>query len=114
MQKSEEFREVVFSSYGNQLLQLVGLVGGLAFDRVDERIARYLVKAAERGQVVHVTHKQIALEVGSVRGVVSRELDRMREKGWIRMGRGHIDILEPDSISEMVLKDFVATGGWAN
>ena len=113
MQESAEFRDVVFNSYGNQLLHLVGLVEGLAFEHVDERIARYLVKAAKYGSVVNVTHQQLAQEVGSVRGVVSRELDRMRDRNWINMGRGRIEILDLGSLSEMVLKEIVTKGDWA-
>ena len=113
MANSDRFREIIFSGCGNQLLCLVNLVQGLAFNRVDERIAQYLIKVSEGKQKINITHQQIALEVGSVRAVVTRELDRFRDKGWIKVGRGNIEILDKSALSELILKNYVMTDEWS-
>ena len=112
MTNSEKLREIVFSGCGHQLLCLVNLVQGLAFNRVDERIAQYLIKVSEGKRNIKITHQQIALEVGSVRAVVTRELDRFRDKGWIKVGRGNIEILNYNALSEFVISQYVTSDKW--
>ncbi len=112
MSNSSRFREIIFNGCGNQLLCLVNLVQGLAFNRVDERIAQYLIRVSEGKRKINITHQEIAMEVGSVRAVVTRELDRFRDKGWIKVGRGNIEILDYNSLSEMILKQYVMTNEW--
>ena len=43
---------------------------------------------------VLLTHEEIANNLGTTRVVVSRELDRLRDMGLIRTGRGKIYILD--------------------
>ena len=103
---SPGFRDFVLSGYGDQLIRLMTLVKGLAFDSLDVRIAEHLLRDADDSGEVHTTHQSLAAELGSVREVVSRELKFMREKNWVEVKRGSIRILDRNSLSELVLSHF--------
>ncbi len=58
------------------------------FPGLDERLAE-----ADAEGTVTKTHQQLALDLGSVREVVSRYLGEWERAGWIRTTRGKIKIL---------------------
>jgi len=69
---SAVFRKFVFSSFAIRLQDLIGLVGEVAFSRLDRRLAAFLVKRGGDAGEVAMTHQEIAAEVGSTREAVSR------------------------------------------
>lgn len=91
---SAEFRDLVFSVFGERLLDLLLLIDGLAFQRVDERLARLLVQRMGPENQVEGTHRQLAEELGTAREVVSRRLKAFEERGLVRLRRGGIEILD--------------------
>ena len=86
------FRERVFHLYAERLAGLMQLVEEVAFRHLDERLAAWL---AERGPHIHLSHQAIAQELGSVREIVSRLLKQFEESGWVRLDRGHVEVLDP-------------------
>ncbi len=106
MSESTGFREFVLNGYGDQLVRLMSLVKGLAFDRLDIRIAECLLSESETDAEIHKTHAGLAAELGSVREVISRELKNMKDKGWIDVQRGSIRILDRNALSQLVLSHF--------
>ena len=70
------------------------------FDRIDQRIARFLLEESRhRGQnCVLSTHDAIACEIGSAREVVSKTLKHMAQNGILRIQHGKIDILEVEAL----------------
>jgi CRP/FNR family transcriptional regulator len=91
MARHAPFREYVFSLFAERLADLMGLVEAVAFHRLDRRVAGALLG---RGHTVPLTHQQIADEVGSVREIVTRVLKGFSEQGWVRLGRGAIEIVD--------------------
>lgn len=89
---SAPFRQRIMAAYGERLDTLMMLVEEVAFRRMDDRIAEWL-----RGHVgdspVQITHQALAAELGTAREVVSRVLKEFERQGWIRLGRGRIEIL---------------------
>ena len=79
------------------------------FTTVRQRVARHLLDLAShevrasrgtsRTLMVHVSQREIAEAVGTVREVVVRVLRDLREKGIISTHRDHIDILDPIRLS---------------
>lgn len=68
----------------------------LAFLDSSARLARVLLQLEgqeERRGVVHVTQEELAQFVGLARQTVSKKLGRWRREGWVRTGRGKIEIL---------------------
>lgn len=92
----EPFRRFVFGMYGERLAEVMELVEEVAFRRLDVRLAQLLV---QRGPVIEATHQKLADELGSVREIVSRLLRSFEGRGWVRLERERITLLEPDALA---------------
>lgn len=98
---SEAFRDFVFSTYGERITSLLLLVEEVAFGRVDARLAqRLLDRRGAEGQVA-LTHQQLAVELGTAREVVSRQLKDFEQRGWLRLERGRIAVLAPAALEAL-------------
>ncbi|TAK86814.1 MAG: Crp/Fnr family transcriptional regulator [Betaproteobacteria bacterium] len=93
---SEPFRHFVFGMYGERLAEVMELVEAVAFQRLDARLAQLLVR---RGPVVQATHQALADELGSVREIVSRLLRSFEERGWVRLERERVTVLDPKALA---------------
>jgi CRP/FNR family transcriptional regulator len=92
----EPFRRFVFGMYGERLAEMMELVEEVAFRRLDERLAQLLV---HRGPVIEATHQKLADELGSVREFVSRLLRSFEDRGWVKLERERITVLDPKSLA---------------
>jgi len=93
MTASPPFRRFVLDDYARLLNSMISLIDEVTFDSLDERLARRLLAEADAQGTVRKTHQQLALDLGSVREVVSRYLGEWERAGWIRTTRGKIEIL---------------------
>lgn len=84
------FRDVVFRLFAERMSGLMGLVEEVAFRKLDQRLAAWLLA---RAPVILTSHQGIADELGSVREIVSRLLKQFEEQGWVELGRERIDVL---------------------
>lgn len=105
MSQSTEFRKFVHNNYGELLSDLILLVNEVAFSRVDIRLARYLLKIADDRGIVNTTHQQLALDMGSVREVISRHINEWEREGWLESQRGKICLLERDKLNQYSLNN---------
>jgi len=96
MLESEPFRRFVFGMYGERLAEVMELVEAVAFQRLDARLAQLLVR---RGPVVQATHQSLADELGSVREIVSRLLRSFESRGWVRLERERVTVLDPRALA---------------
>ena len=94
--ESEPFRRFVFGMYGERLAEVMQLVEEVAFRRLDARLAQLLIR---RGPVVQATHQALADELGSVREIVSRLLRGFEERGWVRLERERVTVLDPKALA---------------
>ena len=94
----EPFREFVFGMYGARLAEVMELVEEIAFRKLDARLAQLLV---HRGPVIADTQQRLADELGSVREVVSRVLRSFEERGWIKIERERITVLDPKALASL-------------
>lgn len=97
---SAGFREFVFSAYGTRLSDLLLLVSEVAFRRVDARLAAFLLERAG-GEGLVITHQGLAVELGTAREVVSRQLKEFERRGWVRMSRGRVAVVEAEGLSAL-------------
>lgn len=86
------FRNFVFHLFAERIADLMQLIEEVAFKRLDQRLASLLLG---KGRIVHVTHQQLADELGSVREFVSRLLKGFAAQGLVRLAREQIEILDP-------------------
>jgi len=92
------FREFVFHLFAERIADLMQLVEEIAFHRLDRRLAAQLLG---KGPVLHITHQQLADELGSVREFVSRLLKGFAAQGLVKLSREQIEILDPAGLRRM-------------
>ncbi len=103
--ESEAFRRFVFSSFAVRLRDLIGLVGEVAFARLDRRLAAFLCRRADDRGTIHLTHQEIAAEVGSTREAVSRLLKSFERAGYVRLSRGSVTLLDRRALARLAESD---------
>ena len=100
--KSEAFRRFVFANQGQRLSDLIHRIEDVAFGRVDARLARLLFDRGKHSAGrVSATHQKLASELGTAREVVSRQLKVFERRGWIRVGRGRVEVLDAESLASV-------------
>jgi CRP/FNR family transcriptional regulator len=97
---SVPFRQFVLNNYGDLLSSLITLVDEVAFASLDLRLARRLLAEVDDQGVVAKTHQQLALDLGSVREVISRYLGEWERMGWVRASRGRIEVRDPQALAK--------------
>ena len=96
---SAEFRRVVFTDFGHRLADLMLLLNEVAFRRIDARLADWLLQTrAREGSTIHHTHQEAAVELGTAREVVSRQLKEFERQGLVSLARGRIEVREPAAL----------------
>lgn len=95
------WREFVFDLLSDRLSTVIAVVDEVVFQRMDRRLATWLLKMAERQNPIRTTHQEIASDLGSSREVISRILEDYSERGWVIVERGTIEILEMDSLHSL-------------
>lgn len=95
MPKYKSWYYFVMDTYQDRFEELLKVVDGIAFHRMDERLIEYLEKNAEANQnpTVHKTHQQIAHELNSSREVITRLLKKLEQRGMVRVNRNQIELL---------------------
>lgn len=98
MLQFEPFRRFVFGMYSERLAEIMELVEEVAFHRLDARLAQLLI---HRGPLLQATHQKLADDLGSVREIVSRLLRSFEERGWVKLERERITVLDPKALSDL-------------
>lgn len=101
LDSSEGLRRFIFQAYGEKLAQLLRLLDEIAFGRLEVRLARRLLALAGDATRLDKTHHELATEIGSAREVVSRTLKRFAERGWVRLHRGGVELLDRAALSAL-------------
>ncbi|MBB5192927.1 CRP/FNR family transcriptional regulator [Silvimonas terrae] len=96
----EQFRGQVFNRFSERLTELMNLVTAVAFQKLDQRLAALLVA---KPNPVEMTHQAIADELGSFRELVSRLLKDFEHKGWVRLERGQVLVLDVPALKKFVI-----------
>ena len=99
MGASPRFRKFVLDNYGDLLSSLIMLVDEVAFASLDLRLARRLLAEVNDEGVVAKTHQQLALDLGSVREVISRYLAEWERMGWVHASRGMIEVTNRSALA---------------
>lgn len=90
-----QFRQRLFSAVAARFADLERLVEDVALSSIEERLARALLRLAQGGVTVDATHEALAIEIGSARAVVSRQLSAFVRERLVAVERGHIALLDP-------------------
>lgn len=96
--KSDSFRDFVFKAYGMRISSLLMLIEEVAFGRIDQRLAACLLQIGKGNDKVEATHQELAVELGTAREVVSRQLKDFERRGLVQLGRGHLLLLNAHAL----------------
>lgn len=101
--QSEAFRSFVLSTLSQRLGELMALVEQVAFQRLDLRLACLLGQlfGQRNTACLRITHQELASELGTSREVASRLLKEFENIGCIRLKRGEIELLSPETLSRL-------------
>lgn len=100
VKRYDPWREFVFDLLSERLFAVMAVVDEVVFQRMDRRVASLLLDRSRTANPLRVTHQEIAAELGSSREVISRILEDFAQKGMVEVGRGTVEILDPDELSE--------------
>jgi len=95
--KHEAFRSYVFHLFSDRLTDLMQLVSAVAFQKLDQRLAKLLIS---KPSPINTTHQTLADELGCAREIVSRLLKGFAEQGWVKLGREQIDIADTVALNK--------------
>ena len=97
------WREFVFDLLSSRLNTVMAIVDEVVFQRMDKRVAAWLVSKADKVNSIRITQQEIASDLGSSREVISRILDDLSQRGLVESGRGSIEILDNDALKTFSL-----------
>lgn len=96
LQTDSVFQDLVFRGFAARVGELTGVIDDLLEHRTDLRLARWI--ANRRDGSIRMTQHEIAQELGTAREVVSRALKAFEDRGWIKIARGNISILDHEAL----------------
>lgn len=97
------WRAFVFNLLSERLSTVLEIVDEVTFRRMDVRVATLLLKKSTLENPLHITHQQIADELGSSREVISRLLGNMANSGAIQLGRGTVEVINNQILEKLTL-----------
>jgi len=99
---SETFRDFVFAAYGARISNLMMLVESVAFGRIVLRLAQMLLQRAGPDGQLRATHQELAVELGTAREVISRQMKEFERRGWIAMARGRVELIQSEELRRQI------------
>jgi CRP/FNR family transcriptional regulator len=99
MAQSSEFRSFVFNAYSRRITDLFRVIDEVAFGRIDMRLAARLVAMGAGLREIKATHQQLAIELGTAREVISRQMHEFQRRGWINQSRGTVVLADRDALA---------------
>lgn len=100
---SKPFRRFVFSAFNHRFTKLLQVIEGVAFERIDIRLAQKLLELVDTKGHVVLTHQQLAVELGSAREVISRQLREFQRRGWVEPGRGQVTLIDSVALQQLAV-----------
>ena len=92
--KYKSWRNFVFESYHNRLMEMLETIDSIAFLKMDKRLLKYLRDKSKitKDDIIYSTHQEIAYELHTSRVVISRLLKKLENQGKIKLNRNNIKI----------------------
>jgi len=100
MARNPTLMRAVARDLASRLRRMSELVADLSLRSVPQRLARLLLERAEGRLPSRMTQRDMAAQLGTAREVVARCLGRFQDKGWVRVGRGVIEVLDAEALRQ--------------
>jgi CRP/FNR family transcriptional regulator, anaerobic regulatory protein len=101
MESAPAFRRFVFANLGNRIAEVIARMEEVAFRPVERRLAAWLLTRVGGARALTVTHREIAVELGTAREVVSRHLKRFESAGLVHLGRSSLEVRDPQGLQRL-------------
>jgi CRP/FNR family transcriptional regulator, anaerobic regulatory protein len=98
VRRYDPWREFVFDLFSQRLSAVMAIVDEVVFQRMDRRLVTFLLSRAKADNRLQITHQEIAAELGSSREVISRLIEDFASQGYVRSGRGEIEVLDEEAL----------------
>jgi CRP/FNR family transcriptional regulator len=98
----ENVRTFVFEAMAVRLTDVMTLAVEVSIRRMDVRLASLLLNLADVNRAIHLTHDELATELGTAREVISRLLKELERSGALHLGRGHVTIVDPSALASLI------------
>ncbi len=92
--KYRTWRNFVFESYHNRLMEMLETIDNIAFMKMDERLLKYLNDKVviTKQHNLQITHQEIAYDLHTSRVVISRLLKSLEKLKKIKLHRNNIEV----------------------
>lgn len=96
--KYKSWRNFIFDSYHQRLMEVLETIDNIAFKKMDERLIEYLKNKSKyyNDSEIKVTHQDIAFDLHTSRVVISRLLKQLEKTNRIKLNRNSIKIIDID------------------
>lgn len=96
--KYKSWRNFIFDSYHERLMEVMATIDSIAFKKMDERLLEYLRNKSKHynDSEIKVTHQDIALDLHTSRVVISRLLKQLEKTNRIQLNRNSIKLINID------------------
>ena len=93
--KYKSWRNFIFNSYHERLMEVLETIDNIAFKRMDERLLDYLRNKSKYyvDSEIKITHQDIAYDLHTSRVVISRLLKQLEKINKIKLNRNSIKLL---------------------
>jgi len=94
-------RDALFGLFEARLAAALQLLGDLALETLEARLAALLLRCAGTTHTVKMTHDHLAHHLACGREAVSRILEQWEHRGYVRLGRRHIGLTAPQRLTDL-------------
>lgn len=88
------WHDFLVNTYAHRFEEMLDIINNICFQNTDERLRNYLAEKSGllQSNVLHISHQEIANDLGVTREVISRLLKQMERKNQIKLYRERIDV----------------------
>ena len=86
------FLQYIYKDIYKKLKIIIDKKEEIIHESVEKRLIKLLV--SKNNKIIYSTHKELALEIGTSREVISRKLKEIEKRGYIEISRGKIKVIK--------------------
>ena len=96
-----------YETAAGRLSDILWKMQQILFLSADKRLAIFLLEESAKpgSDTIHLTHEQIARYMGSAREVVSRLMKYFSQEGYVKTGRGQLQLLDKPGLQRLAGQD---------
>lgn len=101
LQASPDMMRFLLSDYAGRIAEMTALVDRLTSRDLSAELAEFLLSRVDHSDMISLSHKSIADELGTAREVVSRKLKDWEKHAWVELHRGVLKVLNREALGRL-------------